>query len=148
MSKQNLTLIVIALIVLLSILFLSVLVMQRKKTNPSPSNQPTNINLPSPTTVEVRITTPPTLTPTPILPTSTGVFEEQLPKEQQDLSTQKQALKTKLPINNNNFALVFDYGEDKFIVSLKEPKETNKKVFEDWLKANYPAIPIDRFLIK
>jgi len=145
MPKLNPYTYIAILFVVVIILSLTVWVFQKKQNTPSPT-EPTNINQPTPTTVEVRTTT--SLTPTEIPATQTGALDEQLPQQEQDLATQKQELKSKVPINNANFFLVFDYGEDKFIVDLKQPKEDNKTVFENWLNANYPAIPIDRFIIK
>ncbi len=150
MDKQKLTLIIIGLVVILGFLSLMVVLLQMKKNVPSGEKEDKVI--PTPTAVENIFKVPtvtPLLSPTEIPAASnTGALDEQLPPAIQDLATQKQELKSKLPINNANFVLVFDYGEDKFIVDLKNPKETNKTIFEDWLKANYPAIPLDRFIIK
>jgi hypothetical protein len=150
MDKQKLTLIIIGLVVVLGFLSLMVVVLQMKKN--APPGEEENKIIPTPTAVENIFKVPtatPLLSPTEIPAAShTGALDEQLPPAIQDLATQKQELKSKLPINNANFVLVFDYGEDKFIVDLKNPKETNKTIFEDWLKANYPAIPLDRFIIK
>lgn len=145
MNKLNLYTYIAILFIIVIILSLTVFVIQKKQTTPSVT-EPANINQPTPTTIEVRTTTP--LTPTEIPATQTGALDEQLPQKEQDLATQKQELKSKVPINNANFFLVFDYGEDKFIVDLKSPEDTNKTVFENWLKSNYPALPLDRFLIK
>lgn len=149
MSKQNQIIIIIGLVVILGFLSLMVLVLQMKKNAPQGGGG--NEIFPTPSSVENIFEVPsatPLLSPTEIPATQTGVLEEELPKEIQDLATQKQELKSKLPINNANFVLVFDYGEDKFITDLKEPKTDNRIVFENWLQNNYPAIPIDRFIIK
>jgi len=150
MSKQKQILIIIGLVVLLGFLSLMVFLLQMKKN--APQGEEENKIIPTPTSVENIFEVPtitPTLAPTQIpVASQTGVLEEQLPKEIVDLATQKQELKSILPINNDNFAIIFDYGEDKFVVDLKDPKETNNTVFENWLQNNYPAIPIDRFTIK
>ncbi len=149
MSKQNQIIIIIGLVVVLGFLSLMVVVLQMKKNGPQGGDG--NKIIPTPTSVENIFEVPsvsPGLSPTEIPATQTGALDEQLPQEVQDLTTQKQELKSKLPINNTNFVLVFDYAEDKFIVDLKSPKDTNKNVFENWLQTNYPAIPIDRFIIK
>lgn len=145
MDKQKQILIIIGLVVLLGFLSLMVLVLQMRK-NRQPTGGETGI-VPTPTSVE-NIFKVPSISPTEIPATQTGVLDEPLSQEVQDLATQKQELKSKLPINNANFVLVFDYGEDKFIVDLKTPKDTNKTVFQNWLAENYPAIPVDRFIIK
>jgi len=145
MSKQNLSLLITVLFVLVIILSLTVWLIQKKQNVPLPT-KPVDVNLPTPTTIEVRTTIPPT--PAGISPTSTGVFEEELPKEIQDLADQKQALKAKTPLTEINFIITFDYGEDKFIVQLQDPKPESQTKFKEWLQANFPAIPIDRFIIK
>jgi len=142
MDKQKLYLIIAILTVITIFFSLIVFLLQRKQNAPSPT-EPVDINLPTPTTVEVRVTTPPT-----VAPTFTGALDEELPKEERDLVEQKQALKTRLPLTEANFTITFDYGEDKFIVELAEPKAESQVKFNDWLQANYPAIPIDRFIIK
>lgn len=92
----------------------------------------------------------------PIKPTSTiippisftGVKEEELPAEIKTLSEQKQALKSRLPLTESLFSIDFSYEQDKFIVQLREPKNEAKVSFENWLKTNYPAIPLTRFIFQ
>lgn len=145
MTKPNLYIYIVILFLIMLILSLIAFALQRKKDWPT-LVEPTAVIQPTPTTIEVRTTIP--STPTEIPPTSTGVFEEELPKNLQDLSTQKQDLKSKVPINNPNFVITFDYGEDKFVVELQEPKAQSQVRFKEWLNTNYPAIPLDRFIIK
>ncbi len=151
MDKQKQTLLIIGLVVLLGFLSIMVLVLQTKKNNKG-TDKTENTVVATPTSVENIFEVPsvsPGLSPTDIpVSTQTGALDESLPDTTQNLATQKQELKSKLPINNNNFVIVFDYSVDQFIVTLKSPKDTNKTVFEDWLAENYPAIPIDRFTIK
>lgn len=142
MSKQNLYLYIAILFIITLILSLTVFIFQRKKNQP-PVTEPADITQPTPTTIEVRITNRPT-----IAPTFTGASDEELPKEEKDLVDQKQALKQKLPLTETVFTITFDYGEDKFIVELAEPKEENRAKFDQWRQTNYPAIPVDRFIIK
>ena len=149
MDKQKQILLIISLVIILGILLLMILILQIKKNNQKTGSGSTTV--PTPTSVENIFKVPsasPGLSPTEIPATNTGVLNEQLPEEVQNLATQKKNLRSKLPINNSNFVIVFDYTEDKFIVKLKEPKDTNQTVFEKWLQENYPAIPIDRFIIK
>ena len=151
MDRQKQTILIIGLVVLLGILSLMVLVLQTKKNNKGTGGTESTV-VATPTSVENIFKVPsasPGLSPTEVpVATRTGVLEEQLSKQTKNLASQKQALKAKLPINNSNFVIVFDYSEDKFIVELKTPTDSNKTVFEEWLAENYPAIPIDRFIIK
>jgi heme/copper-type cytochrome/quinol oxidase subunit 2 len=145
MNKSNLYLYILILFIVVIFLALVVFVLQARKNAPA-VQEPTNTNLPTPTTIEVRTTIPPT--PTEIPPTSTGVFEEQLPKAEQDLVDQKQALKSKTPLTNPAFTITFDYAEDKFVVELALPKADSQTKFSQWISTNYPAIPLDRFILK
>lgn len=121
------------------LLFVLQFIKNRRSTSDS-------ILYPTPTAIEGKRTY--RLTPSPIPPTGTGVYEEQLPKAEQDLADQKQALKFKLPVIEPTFNMTFDYGEDKFVVELKDPKDQAQQNFLTWLQANYPAITIDRFIFK
>jgi len=87
----------------------------------------------------------PTLIP---VETGTGVKEEELTQEIKDLSMQKQELRSKIPLKLPGFNIGFDYAKDKFIVTLDLPKNNSKISFETWLKANYSAITMDRFIVK
>jgi len=144
MSKQNIYIFIGVLFAVTIILSLLVFTLQRIKNNP-PSSDTGDGFQPTPTTIEVRTTIPPTEIPAA---TRTGALEEQLPKEVLDLATQKQSLKSKLPLSNPFFTITFNYAEDKFVVTLKEPKTDAKTNFTNWLKANYTAIPEDRFTFK
>lgn len=141
----------VIIIFLLSIILLGLFFLISFK---KPAQKPTEIisptQAPSPTTFIVTKPSPtlPEASPTLIAPTFTGVKEEELPQNELDLSQQKQELKNKLPIKEAGFTIEFDYAEDKFTVSLIEPKEKSKQDFLGWLKANYPAIPEDRFILK
>lgn len=84
------------------------------------------------------------LSPTLVPPAFTGGNLD-LPKELMDLAGQKTDLRLKTPLQETSFSIDFDYDNDKFIVTIKEPKATNRVNFDEWLKKNYPAIPIDRF---
>lgn len=77
----------------------------------------------------------------------TGAIDATLPKEMSDLVKQKNSLIDKTPLQGNYFTITFSYKTDKFSVQLKEPKTDSQQKFEQWLKTNYPAVPIDRFII-
>jgi len=103
-------------------------------------------NFPTPTTVE--ISNQSAIEPT--IPSSdfTGVAEEELPQSVIDASLQKQDLRSRVPFNTGLFSIDFDYGEDKFTVTLAEPKEDNRNQFEEWRKNNYPTLNINEFILK
>lgn len=108
------------------------------ETNPSPSsnnNQQLDIDRlsPTPIVVEARFT---------------GVFEEEIPQTIIDFDAQKYELQQKLPLSLSTFSIDFDYGQDRFVVSLKDPKSQAQKEFESWRVANYPKIGADQFLLK
>jgi hypothetical protein len=138
----------------LILMILTLALQNRKKTGEQavPSPTPT---LSFPTThprIKTRLTPSPTIsstiTPTPISPTFTGVKEEPIPQEMVDFSKQKLSLMQKLPLKTTDFAIDFDYDNDKFVVKLNPPKEESQKKFEDWLKNSYPSIPKDLFLFQ
>ncbi|KKP67209.1 MAG: hypothetical protein UR63_C0019G0003 [Candidatus Roizmanbacteria bacterium GW2011_GWC2_35_12] len=104
---------------------------------------------PIPTTVEVN--PPPYLEPTIGAPyiepvEFTGVKDIELPPEVLERSTQKRDLRITTPFDTGLFRIDFDYSEDKFLVSINEPRKDNLKQFEDWKRNNYPAIPINQFI--
>ena len=109
-------------------------------------NQPTGEAFPTPTTggtapIEGQ-------SPTIAQADFTGAAEEELPKEVTDQINQKQDLRYRTPISLNTFIIDFDYGEDKFTVTLSEPKGQSLQEFNEWKTANYPAIPANQFLFK
>ena len=114
-----------------------------KKTVNKPSG-----NFPIPTTYEIN--PPPYLEPTVGIPyiepvEFTGVKDIELPPEVLERSNQKQDLRKQVPFNTGLFQIDFDYSEDKFIVTLTEPKVDNRTQFDNWKQNNYPTIPINQF---
>lgn len=118
------------------------------------NNQPPTINnFPTPTLVEVNrppVTNPLTTSLSPTIEPAdfTGVKEEELPQEIKNISLQKQDLRSKLPLNLSTFSIDFDYAEDKFVVTLNDPKDQARTEFENWRKANYPALVTSQFNFK
>lgn len=163
MQKPNFKLYAILFVIIAVFLVIALLIplgrkeSQTGKTGPRPTSTQ---SFPSPTTYQGSQTpyTYPTTKPKTtgetaaqpeVHPTGfTGVKDEELPKNLADLSKQKQELRAKTPLTQPSFTITFDYGEDKFVVTLKEPKGTSKPYFDQWLKANYPAIPSDRFIFQ
>lgn len=106
---------------------------------------------PLPTRVQIDDKTVPSRAPTliPHPKNGTGVSDEQnISKEETDLATQKRELRKKIPLTHSSFTMTFDFSTDQFNVILNEPKNSNQMVFNDWLKKNYPGIPLDRFTFK
>ncbi|KKP86405.1 MAG: hypothetical protein UR89_C0024G0014 [Candidatus Roizmanbacteria bacterium GW2011_GWA2_35_8] len=129
---------------LLIILFLVVTFVPFGKKTVNKSSK----NFPVPTTYEVN---PPSyIEPTTGVPyiepvEFTGVKDTELPPEVLERSNQKQDLRKQVPFNTGLFQIDFDYSEDRFIVTLAEPKADNRNQFENWKQNNYPAIPINQF---
>lgn len=131
--------------ILLILILIFTYINQKKQETKPPYESPTPTSITSPS----NFVPADRLTPTLIHPTGfTGVYEEELPPDIKALSEQKQALKREVPVNKELFTLDFNYAEDKFTVVLKEPKDQSKTSFTEWLKTNYPAIPLNRFIIK
>lgn len=128
-------------VVFFVILILIVFLLPGKKT------APTTIYT-TPAILPTKITTFSSSSPSSLIPVYTGGTNERLPQEIVDLTASKKALRKKAPLNQSTFVVTFDFATDKFIIVLNDPKETSKSAFEAWLKANYPAIPLDRFTFK
>ena len=160
-NKNRYLLIILSLLSLVIILSILTLVIQNsKKTNNQTPFNPTPTYPPMPTTYQqsqTRLTPLPTSI-TPIIDQSitpdltpiefTGVKEEPIPQEMVDFSKQKISLMQKLPLKTTDFAIDFDYDNDKFVVRLNPPYEDSQKKFDDWLKNNYPSIPKDQFIFQ
>jgi len=145
-----------AIIVLILVISVILLLSNRQKpgtqkppiSSGSPTQSPQNssslqYSQSSPLTSPV---TNPTLIP--VVP-FTGVGEDQnISPEETLLATQKQTLRKLMPLDEAGFSLSFDYANDTFQVLLKDPKDSSLSLFNQWLKTNYPALPLDRFSIK
>ena len=133
-----------ALIVLL--ILIVVIPFSNKKSSTS-TLQPTPYNL-QPTTVETY-----SLQPTPYNLSSipadfTGVAEEELPPQILDTALQKKDLRQKTPLDLSTFTIDFNYSEDKFVVTLVDPKDQAQKEFEGWRTANYPGLGSEQFVVR
>ncbi|MBI5123060.1 hypothetical protein HZA75_04345 [Candidatus Roizmanbacteria bacterium] len=130
----------------LIVLFILILIIPFSK-KPSPFLQPTPYNPPTPTSIEIN----PLInsqSPTSIPADFTGVAEEELSPEVLDVSQQKKDLRQKTPLDLSTFIIDFDYGEDKFVVTLKDPKDQAQREFENWRTVNYPGLGNDQFVLK
>lgn len=125
----------------LIVLFILILVIPFSK-KPTATLQPTPYT-PRPTIVDTG-----GQDPVSVPAVFTGVAEEELPSQTIDLSLQKQDLRQKTPLDLSAFIIDFDYSEDKFIVTLKDPKDQSQKEFESWRTTNYSGLGAEQFLIK
>ena len=134
----------------LVILFILILIIPFSKKTSTQKTTPPLSGQPFPTSVETNPSFPAALNPTSItIPADfTGVIEETIPQPVIDLAAQKKDLRQKTPLELSTFTITFDYGEDKFIVTLKNPKDQAQKEFESWRTANYQGLGIDQFLLK
>ena len=96
---------------------------------------------------KIIISPSPTPTLIPIAP-FTGVLDVTIPQSTIDLVQQEQSLRKKTPVEEMYFTITFDYSEDKFIVTLKEPKTISQEEFKKWKSVNYQLISENRFLIR
>jgi len=136
---------VIPLVFLVILIVIVLLIPSNKQPVKKTDNTGLQPTMPFPTQIIIDKTPP---VPT-IATTFTGAIKEQnIPKEQVDLAAQKKELRKKIPLKQDTFTVTFDFTSDKFIVTLNDPKDTNRTIFEDWLKTNYPGLPLDRFMFK
>ncbi len=88
------------------------------------------------------------IAPTQIPPQFTGALDVTIPQPTIDASNQKQDLRRKTPYQSDAFDITFDYANDLFVVTLQDPKNSNRINFDAWVKQNYPLIPISNFTFK
>lgn len=108
-------------------------------------NQQGSDNFPTPTLFEG--SQMPTITePSPIEAVDfTGAVEEEIPLDLANTAAERQNLMGQTPFDTGLFQIDFDYNEDKFIVTLTEPKQENRQQFDQWLKSNYPNLNTNQF---
>ena len=80
--------------------------------------------------------------------TFTGALDEPVSQNIIDVSNQKRDLQSKLPLSLSTFSIDFNYSEDKFEVTLNDPKDQAKKEFESWRTTNYPLLGSEQFILK
>jgi len=130
------------LVFLLLVVFVILTILTSNKKSPNYPNSIQTIKIPSPTIIP---TQPPTIPPEKF----TGVDESYLmPDDVAKRASQKQTLRQKTPLNLPYFLIDFNYGEDKFTLSLKDPKANSLKIFNQWLTENYPNLKQSDFTLK
>ena len=135
--------------IFLAILVVVILLLPKNKSETPSVVIPTRGPLPTRIQIDERVVPSrvPTLIPHP--KNGTGVSDEQnISKEETDLATQKRELRKKTPLTQSSFTMTFDFSTDQFSVTLNEPKNSSQTTFNEWLKTNYPGIPLDRFTFK
>ena len=142
------TKIYVGISIALIVLFILILIIPFSKKTINNNPQPT-ISVPFPTSIETNSTGSTDSTDSTNIPVDfTGVAEEELPKQIIDLTAQKKDLRQKTPLSLSTFTIDFDYGEDKFIITLKDPKDQAQREFENWRGANYPGLGTEQFLLR
>ncbi len=134
----------------LIVLFILVLIIPFSSKKTTNNNlQPTTSPL-FPTSIETNSTnsTNSTKKLTPIPADFTGALEEKIPQPIIDFAAQKKDLRLKVPLGLSTFTIDFDYNEDRFNLTLKDPKDQSQKEFDSWRTTNYPLLGNDQFLLK
>ena len=152
MDSQNIKVYLAVSAALIVLLVLIIIIPFSKKSSPlTPNSLTPSPYSPFPTSIQTGSSplTPNSLTPNPSIPVAfTGALNEPIPQAIIDLSTQKKDLRSKVPLNLTTFSIDFDYGEDKFVVTLKDPKDQSQKEFEGWRTSNYSGLGVEQFLIR
>ncbi|MEK7177407.1 MAG: hypothetical protein AAB705_01110 [Patescibacteria group bacterium] len=149
MDSQNIK-IYLAISGALIVLLILIIVIPFTKQKPVTSPQQPVTNL-IPTTVQTGSTdsTDSTNSTGLTVPASfTGAIDEPISQNIIDLAAQKKDLQSKVPLSLSTFSIDFDYSQDKFVVTLKDPKDTAQKEFESWRTGNYPGLGSEQFLIR
>jgi hypothetical protein len=134
MLKHNKIILVVGGVVL--ILFLIVIFWPAKKMVVIPKTIKT---------ISASVVIIPTQNKTPIY-SSTGAKITILPDDQYNLMELIFSLRQQCPLKNDYFAIIYDYGIDKFIVTLKTE---NKETFEKWkTDTGYNGIENQYWIIK
>lgn len=132
-------------LIFLFILIIIIPFSQRAPTQEEKSN-PTNQAFP--TSVEINPTASSEEQLNNVTADFTGVIEEPIPQQIIDMSAQKKDLQGKVPIDFSLFSIDFDYDQDRFIVTLKDPKDQAQREFDSWRTANYAGLSSEQFLTR
>ena len=111
---------------------------------PNGKQLPTSFQIPaSPTSANPINGLTPTLIP---LHFTGGNLTQDLPTDVKLFSQQKTDLRRKAPLTLPFGTISFDYTNDKFILTLVEPKDQSQTSFNTWLQQTYPALTEDAFI--
>lgn len=149
MNISNIKIYIGVSLILIVILILIIIIPFSKKSNTQQSSSTANY-FPTPTSVATSGQLGNLISPTPIsIPANfTGALDATLPPSIVNLSTQKQELRSKVPLNLRTFSVDFDYSQDKFTVTLTDPRDQAQANFDSWRVNNYSALGPDQFIIK
>ncbi|MEO6508592.1 MAG: hypothetical protein ABIO02_01440 [Patescibacteria group bacterium] len=137
-------------IILISFLLLVLLVLiiianKLTKKNEISSGNPT----PPLISITSYVTQPPNPNvPGEIMPTFTGARDVTFAQPTQQYIDKRGELRESVPLNGPTFSIDFNFREDKFTVTLKEPKNESQAAFNEWLKNNYPELPLEDFIVR
>ena len=129
---------ILILVVILLITILVLLTMRQLFITPSPAGI-----TPNPTINRSNLSISPTAARE-----YTGAVPEEPKEEEIAASREEITLLNKLPLDTPQFTISMDYRNQKYIVSLKTPKDENKNYFDKWRLENYPLISPDQFIIR
>lgn len=149
-NKTNLRLYLVPAIIFLIIILVVLMIPFGNKKNSVQNVIPTSIPLPTGKKPTPLISKIPTNGPTPTLIPfrfTGGDLTKDIPPDVKLFSQQKTDLRKKTPLEQPFGTISFDYENDKFILTLKEPKDQSQTAFETWLQQTYSAIPTSQFSI-
>jgi hypothetical protein len=150
MENQNIKiyLAISGAVIVLFILILVIPFSKRSSTQNNSDGSTNSTDQPFPTSIDIYPTTSFDKESETIPANFTGVAEEELPPQILEKSLEKKELRENTPLDLSAFMIDFDYNTDKFLVTLKDPKDQSQKEFDSWRTANYPALGTDQFLLK
>lgn len=129
-------------------LFILIIIIPFSKKTPTQDNPSNPTDQVFPTSVEINPTASSGEQMDSIPADFTGAIEESIPQQIVDMAAQKKDLQGKVPIDLSSFIIDFDYDQDKFIVTLKDPKDQAQKEFDSWRITNYSGLSSEQFLLK
>ncbi len=147
MNNSN-TKIYLAISGALIFLFILIVIIPFSKRAPTPDDQSIPTDQAFPTSVEINPTLSSGEQIESIPADFTGAIEEPIPQQIVDAAAQKRNLQEKVPFDLSSFSIDFDYDQDKFIATLKDPKDQAQREFESWRTASYPGLNADQFLLR
>lgn len=138
---------IVGSILLLILLLLRILFKSGTKSDGQIIISPTPVVSLSPSSFLNPTLKSPLISETP--PDSTGYGEPSISVGENNSINQTTALRRKLPYSQNEFSLIYDYDQLKFIVTINTPFEQNKALFKQFLKSQgYGDIKEEKFLYK
>jgi len=135
----------ILLVVIIIIYIIATLPGRSKPNNPAVITPTSSTNKPYLSPTPYILVTP---TKIPVQNFTGAEINQTLPPELKNLGEQKTTLRRLTPLTLPVGMIDFDYENDRFTLTLKEPKNESEATFDLWLKQTYPAIPKEQFAIR